>query len=111
MPNLFTHFVPTLRLCKKELLNTGHFPPANIINCQKNNIPEWIALILLTTFFGCLGVASAGFPKMWSLSKVFFLVGFLLFIIGNRMKRQNLTSKKLRADQQSGQKETEPDVT
>jgi hypothetical protein len=110
MANLFTRLIPLLPGCKKEQLSTKHRTMVKIQNRQKNNFMEWIALMLLVAFFACLGVASAGVPRMWTISKVFFVAGLLLFIIGNRKKGKDLTSGKRWTDQECVQLETEPDI-
>ena len=94
MPNLFTRSISMLPGSKAQQLSNMHYRIVKNQNRQKNNGLEWIALMLLVVFFGCLGVASAGVPEMWTPSKVFFVAGVLLFMLGNREKGKNSTSSK-----------------
>ena len=94
MPNSFTRLISMLPGYKTHQLSYTHYRIVKNRNSQKNNALERVALILLVVFFGCLGVASAGVPEMWTPSKVFFVAGFLLFMIGNREKGKNSTSRK-----------------
>ena len=100
MANLFSCLMLILRGSEKEQLSTEHFPHIEIQSRQEINVMQWITLMLLVVFFGCLGVASAGVPKMWTASNVFFVAGFLLFIIGNRKKGKELTSGKRGTDKE-----------
>ena len=109
MPNLFARLIPMLPSLKKGQPSAKHCARVKIQTRQKNNVMECIALMLLVVFFGCLGVASSGVPEMWTPSKVFFVAGFLLFIIGNLKKRYDLKSGKRGTDQECFQQRGELD--
>lgn len=55
---------------------------------------QWIALMLFVCFFICLGfVYASGAESAWTTTKVFFVAGFLLFMIGKMWQEETSTSK------------------